>query len=64
IENAIKYTPDGGSVSVSLGACDGAAELAVADTGPGIRAADRERVFERFYRGDESRTTKSVAPRA
>ena len=56
IENAIKYTPSGGRVTVTLASADGAAELAVADTGPGIPAVDRERIFDRFYRGDESRT--------
>lgn len=56
IENAIRYTPRDGRVSVTLGHADRAAELSVADTGPGIPPGDRERVFERFYRGDDSRT--------
>ena len=50
VDNAVRYTPRGGSVQVSSrGTADGAL-LEVADTGPGIPAADRERVFDRFYR--------------
>jgi signal transduction histidine kinase/CHASE3 domain sensor protein len=50
IGNAIKFTPTGGEVAVRLGASDGTARLEVTDTGPGIPAADQERLFERFYR--------------
>ena len=55
VENAVKYTPAGGTVTLSL-ARDGAlARLAVADTGPGIDPADQERIFEPFVRLDEAR---------
>ncbi len=50
ISNAVKFTPDGGRVEVRLGAEGDQAVLAVADTGIGIPAADRERIFERFFR--------------
>jgi signal transduction histidine kinase len=56
VRNAINYTPEGGVVSVRLGA--GSPEqiqVAVSDTGPGISAADLEHIFERLYRADSSR---------
>jgi two-component system OmpR family sensor kinase len=49
-DNAIRYTPEGGRVDVSVGTRLGTPFLSVTDTGPGIPAADRERVFARFYR--------------
>jgi PAS domain S-box-containing protein len=50
LSNAVKFTPEGGRVEVRLGTEEGQVVLAVADTGAGIAAADRERIFERFYR--------------
>ncbi|HWI81032.1 ATP-binding protein [Ramlibacter sp.] len=50
VDNAVKYTPEGGRVDVSLLAADGAPCLVVEDSGPGIAPAERERVFDRFYR--------------
>ena len=50
VDNAIRYTPSGGTVDVALRLCDGTAVLEVADTGPGIPEKERERVFDRFYR--------------
>jgi PAS domain S-box-containing protein len=50
ISNAVKFTADGGRVEVSLGSEGGQAVLAVADTGIGIPAAERELIFDRFYR--------------
>lgn len=50
VDNALKYTPAGGSVTVTAGELDGRPYLAVEDTGPGIAAADRTRVLQRFYR--------------
>ena len=55
-DNAIKYNRDGGSVSVDVKASDGGAVLTVSDTGIGIAPEDRQRVFERFYRVDKSRS--------
>lgn len=51
VDNAICYTPPGGEVTVSCGGAGDAAFLAVEDSGPGIPPAQRERVFERFFRG-------------
>jgi heavy metal sensor kinase len=55
LNNALTYTPRGGSVNVSLARLQQAVELRVADTGPGIPPEDRERVFERFVRLDSAR---------
>ena len=55
-DNAIKYNRDGGSVSVDVKASDDGAVLTVSDTGIGIAPEDRQRVFERFYRVDKSRS--------
>ncbi len=51
VDNALRYTPPGGRIDVSVSCPDGVPVLEVADTGPGIPAAERERVFDRFYRG-------------
>lgn len=56
IGNAIKYTPTGGEVIVSLGKEEGKARLTVSDSGPGIPTEDLPYIFERFYRGEKSRT--------
>jgi two-component system sensor histidine kinase QseC len=50
IDNAIRYSPSGSTVRVSVGASEGAAEFSVNDQGPGIPAAARPLVWERFYR--------------
>ncbi len=50
VDNALKYTPAGGSVTASAGEKDGRPYLAVMDTGPGIPEAERQRVRQRFYR--------------
>ncbi len=55
-ENAVKYTPSGGTVTLSLQQLNGTAVLRVSDTGIGIPAKDRGRIFERFYRGDRDQT--------
>jgi len=59
IDNAIKYTNDGGVVTVALGMADGDAVLSVTDTGVGIPASDLDRVFERFYRVDRARSRRT-----
>ena len=50
LANALRYTPRGGRVDVSCRMRDGQPVLEIADTGPGIPEAERERVFDRFYR--------------
>ena len=59
IENAIIYSPSGSWVGVGLRENDGVAEISVTDHGVGIAAADQERVFERFYRVDDSRSRET-----
>jgi len=56
IQNAIRHTPPDGSVTVRAERIGGAVEVEVADTGGGIPDAQREQVFEPFFRGDSSRT--------
>ena len=55
IQNAIHHTPPDGSVTVRAEDVDGGVEIEVADTGAGIAAEQRDRVFEPFYRGDAAR---------
>lgn len=56
VENAVKYTPHGGSVKVELAASNGRVQLSVADTGIGIAPGDLPHVFDRFWRADTART--------
>ncbi|SFH15158.1 sensor histidine kinase [Methylobacterium gossipiicola] len=57
LDNAIKFTPAGGRVTVGLARRDGAAVMSVEDTGPGIAAGERDRIFKRFYRVERARQT-------
>lgn len=52
LDNAVKYTPSGGNVTVSVRSVGSEALIEVADTGAGFGEADRDRLFERFFRSD------------
>ncbi|MEU3199959.1 sensor histidine kinase [Streptomyces sp. NPDC006996] len=56
IGNAVTHTPPGTPIRVGFGAVGAHSALEVADQGPGLSPEDRERVFDRFYRTDDSRT--------
>jgi two-component system phosphate regulon sensor histidine kinase PhoR len=56
LDNAVKYTPQGGRVTLAAGRGNGRVVLAVTDTGPGIEARHLARLFERFYRADPGRS--------
>ena len=56
LDNAVKYTPAGGEISLALTRQNGHAEIVVRDTGIGIHETDRQRIFDRFYRVDKARS--------
>ncbi|SNB44872.1 two-component system histidine kinase PnpS [Geobacter sp. DSM 9736] len=56
LDNAVKYTPEEGSITVTADTADGMVKVSVRDTGPGIPDKDLPRLFERFYRVDEARS--------
>lgn len=57
LHNAIKFTPPGGSIKVSTRISEKMLEVSVSDTGIGIKPADIDRIFERFYKTDKARTS-------
>ena len=57
LDNAIKYTPAGGTVSLSIDAEAAGVKVAITDSGMGIDANDIPKIFDRFYRGDQCRST-------
>ena len=59
VSNSIKYTPNGGHIDISAGRTGDRVWMEVADNGIGIPEADRERIFERFYRVDKARSRES-----
>lgn len=59
LDNAVKYSDEGGGVRVRADAHNGAVELSVQDRGVGIPARDLERIFERFYRVDRARSRQT-----
>jgi signal transduction histidine kinase len=60
VDNAVKYTPAGGRIGVSARWQTDAAEVLVSDTGPGIPAAERSKIWTRLYRGDASRSQRGL----
>src|SRR5471032_199151 len=59
VDNAIQHTPAGSTVTITLARHNGESRLSVVDNGPGIPPAERAKVFERFYRLDETRPNSS-----
>lgn len=59
LDNAIKYTPAGGAVNITLATQDDKCRLLIADTGPGIPPEDLPHIFERFYRVDKARSRRA-----
>lgn len=62
VDNAIKYTPAGGAVTVQARRLPGLCQIRVTDTGPGIPAADLPYIFDRFYRVDKARSRRGSHP--
>jgi signal transduction histidine kinase len=60
VDNAVKFTPEGGRVVLALTHRDGESVILISDTGPGIPEAERQAVTKRFYRADKSRNTKGL----
>ena len=60
VDNAVKFTPQGGHVEIALLHRDGQTQIQVKDTGPGIPEIEREAVTKRFYRSDKSRRTEGL----
>jgi signal transduction histidine kinase len=60
VDNAVKFTPEGGRVELALLRREGEALVRVTDTGPGIAENDRDAVIGRFYRSDKSRHTQGL----
>jgi signal transduction histidine kinase len=61
IDNALRYTPPGGRIDVGVGIEGSCARLSVTDNGPGIEPAERQRVFDRFYRA-QSPSQRDATP--
>jgi signal transduction histidine kinase len=60
LDNALKYTPDGGRVTIATASEPGAVTITVSDTGPGVPPAERDAVWRRLYRGDASRSQRGL----
>jgi signal transduction histidine kinase len=60
LDNALKFTPDGGSITVGVARQGGQIRLEVRDSGPGIAPGDLPHLFERFYRADKARSSSGT----
>lgn len=58
LDNALKFTPTGGAITLRLYAHPGRSVISIEDNGPGIKAEDKDKIFKRFYRAESSRTTE------
>lgn len=58
-DNAVKYTPKGGTITMGVESCPGGCALILADNGPGISSEELPKIFERFYRSDSARKAES-----
>jgi signal transduction histidine kinase len=56
LDNALRYTPENGNIMLSAGLVDDVVEFKVQDSGPGVESCELDRIFERFYRTEPSRT--------
>ncbi len=60
VDNALRFTPDGGTIQIAVAQTKSAAEISVIDNGCGIAAEHLPRIFDRFYRADSSRTSRGT----
>src|SRR5262249_11431251 len=60
VDNAIRYTPEGGTITIGTYSVRDQAVIEVTDTGPGILDHDMPHIFERFYRGQAARETRGL----
>ena len=57
LDNAVKFTPEGGKITLASAVREGRAEITVTDNGPGIPEEDRDKIFDRFFTGDRAHTS-------
>jgi signal transduction histidine kinase len=60
LDNALKYTPEGGNVRLACAVASGRVTVRVRDTGMGITPDEQPRIWERLYRGDKSRSQRGL----
>ena len=56
LDNALRYTPEGGHITLSAGIAENTIEMRIQDSGPGVSSDELDKIFERFYRAETSRT--------
>lgn len=60
VDNALKYTPEGGRVRVAARTLEERCEVEVTDSGPGVPVEERDKIWRRLYRGDASRSQRGL----